>query len=254
MAEQDCGVAGIFLLPYRIFIALWVVASSIVYCLTVICLSPIAAVTAKRVGRLWMTHLLFFSGVTVRTIGMEKLDRVGHYVFVVNHQSYFDIPVLSAGLPFFLSFIAKKGLFLIPIFGWGMAAIGHIWINRDNARAARKSITRAVSKLNKENISLVLFPEGTRSQNGDMGPFKRASFTLAIEAGVPVVPVSIVGIRSIMAKRSLGLRPGTVQLVVGDPIPASVVAGLDKNALSAMVREKMITGIEEGKAEVRGML
>jgi 1-acyl-sn-glycerol-3-phosphate acyltransferase len=249
MAEQDRGVAGIFLLPYRIFIALWVVASSIVYCLTVICLSPIAAVTAKRVGRLWMTHLLFFSGVTVRTIGMEKLDRVGHYVFVVNHQSYFDIPVLSAGLPFFLSFIAKKGLFLIPIFGWGMAAIGHIWINRDNARAARKSITRAVSKLNKENISLVLFPEGTRSQNGDMGPFKRASFTLAIEAGVPVVPVSIVGIRSIMSKRSLSLRPGTVQLVVGDPIPVSVVAGLDKKSLSALVREKMIAGIAEGKAE-----
>jgi 1-acyl-sn-glycerol-3-phosphate acyltransferase len=251
MAEQDRGVAGIFYLPYRVFVAVWLVISSIVYCLTVICLAPIAPVTAKRVGRLWMSHLLFFSGVTVKTIGGEKLDRAGRYVVIANHQSYFDIPVLSVGLPFFLSFIAKKGLFLIPIFGWGMAAIGHIWINRDNARAARKSITRAIAKLNKEAISLVLFPEGTRSLDGELGPFKRASFTLAIESGVSVVPVAIVGIRSILAKRSLRLKPGAVHLVVGDPIPAPVVVGLDKKALSELIREKMIAQIEEGKAGIQ---
>ncbi len=251
MVEQDRGVNEILLYPYRVFIAIWVVASSILYCLTVICLAPIADVTAKRVGRMWMTHLLFFSRVIIRTLGGEKLDPNGHYVFVANHQSYFDIPALSAGLPFFLSFIAKKGLFQIPIFGWGMAAIGHIWINRDNARDARKSITRAVNKLGRENISLVLFPEGTRSRTGDMGEFKRASFTLAIEAGVSVVPVSIVGTRRIMARRSLRLRPGTVWLVVGDPIPVSVVSGMDKRELSALVRKEMVAGIEEGKAEAR---
>jgi 1-acyl-sn-glycerol-3-phosphate acyltransferase len=89
----------------------------------------------------------------------------------------------------------------------------------------------------------VLFPEGTRSETDMPGVFKRASFTLALDARVSVVPVSIVGVRSIMAKRSLRLRPGTVVIKVGDPIPRSVIEGLDKNAISALVREKMVQGI-----------
>jgi 1-acyl-sn-glycerol-3-phosphate acyltransferase len=199
---------------------------------------------ARRVARLWMIHLLFFSRVRIKTIGKEKLDKNSHYVFVANHQSYYDIPALSAGLPFLLSFIAKKELFRIPLFGWAMSAAGHVWISRDNARAARKSISRAVDRINKGSISLVLFPEGTRSCTDVMGTFKRASFTLAIEAGVPVVPVSIVGARSIMAKRSLSLVPGTVFVVVGDPIPAATVALLDKKELSALMEEKLNAGVE----------
>jgi 1-acyl-sn-glycerol-3-phosphate acyltransferase len=250
MVEQKRGIRGAPAFFYRLFIAFWVVASSLVYCMTVICLAPVAGKTAKKVGRLWMIHLLFFSGVKVKTTGAEKLDKNGHYVFIVNHQSYYDIPVLSAGLPFFLSFIAKKELFMIPIFGWAMAAAGHIWIDRKNARKARKSITRAISKLGKENISLVLFPEGTRSLSDEVGVFKRASFTLAIESGVSVVPISIIGNRNILPKRSLSLRPGTVRVIVGDPIPQTAIAELDKNALSALVREKMIEGIDAGHAIV----
>jgi 1-acyl-sn-glycerol-3-phosphate acyltransferase len=214
--------------------------------MTVIVLAPIFGITAKRVGRLWMKHLLFFSGVRVQTIGAEKLVSADHYVFFANHSSYYDIPVLCAGLPFFLSFIAKKQLFQIPIFGWAMAAVGHIWIDRRNARKAGKSILRAVSKLDKGKISLVLFPEGTRSLSGALGVFKRASFTLALKAKVAVVPVSIVGARDIMAKRSLRLNPGTVRLIVGDPIPYEAIMGLDKNGVSALVREKMLAGIAEG--------
>jgi 1-acyl-sn-glycerol-3-phosphate acyltransferase len=240
----------LWLFPFRCFLAVWVVASAVGYSATVIVLAPIFGIAAKRVGRLWMKHLLFFSGVRVKTIGAEKLSATEHYIFVANHQSYYDIPVLCSGLPFFLSFIAKKQLFRIPIFGWAMAAVGHIWIDRTNARKAGKSISRAVSKLDKGRISLVLFPEGTRSQSDTLGAFKRASFTLALKAGVSVVPVSIVGARSIMAKRSLRLTPGTVKLIVGDPIPFSVITRLDKNAISELVREKMIEGIAAGKNEV----
>jgi 1-acyl-sn-glycerol-3-phosphate acyltransferase len=250
VAEQKRGIRGAPAFFYRLFIAFWVVASSLVYCIAVMVIAPVATKTAKQIARLWMIHLLFFSRVKVKTTGIEKLDKKGHYVFIVNHQSYFDIPVLSAGLPFFLSFIAKKELFMIPIFGWAMAAAGHIWIDRENARKARKSITRAISKLGREHISLVLFPEGTRSQSDTMGVFKRASFTLAIESGVSVVPVSIIGNRNILAKRSLNLQPGTVRVIIGDPISQTVIAGLDKNALSALVREKMIEGIGAGLAIV----
>jgi len=251
VAEQNRGITrrfpGIWLFPYRCFVALWVVVSAVGYSTTVIILAPFFGTTAKRIGRLWMKHLLFFSGVTVKTIGAEKLSKADHYVFVSNHQSYYDIPVLCSGLPFFLSFIAKKQLFRIPIFGWSMAAVGHIWIDRDNPRKARKSISRAVSKLDKEKISLVLFPEGTRSTSDVPGVFKRASFTLALDASVSVVPISIVGVRSIMAKRSLRLKPGRVVVMVGDPIPHSVISGLDKNTISALVREKMVQGISAGQ-------
>jgi 1-acyl-sn-glycerol-3-phosphate acyltransferase len=247
VVEQKRGIArrltGAWLFPYRCFVAVWLVVSAIGYSSTVIVLAPFFGVTAKRVGRLWMKHLLFFSGVRVKTIGAEKLAIADHYVFIANHQSYFDIPVLCSGLPFFLSFIAKKQLFQIPIFGWSMAAVGHIWIDRDNPRKARKSISRAVSKLDRDKISLVLFPEGTRSESDVPGVFKRASFTLALDAHAFVVPISIVGVRSIMAKRSLRLRPGTVVVMVGDPIPYSTIAGLDKNTISSLVREKMVEGI-----------
>lgn len=246
MDQHSRGVEGILLVPYRVFVVLWIGISSLVYCTTVLSLAPLAPTMARRVARLWMIHLLFFSRVRIKTIGKEKLDKNSHYVFVANHQSYYDIPALSAGLPFLLSFIAKKELFRIPLFGWAMSAAGHVWISRDNARAARKSISRAVDRINKGSISLVLFPEGTRSCTDVMGTFKRASFTLAIEAGVPVVPVSIVGARSIMAKRSLSLVPGTVFVVVGDPIPAATVALLDKKELSALMEEKLNAGVERG--------
>lgn len=257
MAEQERGMtprmargmARIWLLPFRCFLVVWVIASAAGYSATAIALAPFFATTARRVGRLWMKHLLFFSGVRVITTGAEKLNATDHYIFVANHQSYYDIPVLCSGLPFFLSFIAKKQLFSIPIFGWAMAAVGHIWIDRTNARKAGKSILRAVSKLDKDNISLVLFPEGTRSETDALGAFKRASFTLALKAGVSVVPVAIVGARNIMAKSSLRLMPGTVRLMVGDPIPFPAITGLDKNAVSALVREKMIQGIAAGKNE-----
>ena len=248
------GMAGVWLFSFRCFIAVWVVASAVSYCTTVIILAPFFGTTAKKVGRLWMKHLLFFSGVKVITIGAEKLALAEHYIFIANHQSYFDIPVLYSGLPFFLSFIAKKQLFQIPVFGWAMAAVGHIWIDRSNARKAGRSISRAVSKLDKSDISLVLFPEGTRSDSDVPGVFKRASFTLALRGGVSIVPVSIVGTREIMAKRSLHLKPGTVRLMVGDPIPFRTISGLDKNAVSAMVREKMIEGIIAGNIDAGSLV
>ena len=94
---------------------------------------------------------------------MKNVHKNERYVFIANHQSDFDIPVLYEGLFPNLSFIAKKELFMLPFFGWGMAAVGHIWIDRKNARKARKSITRAVNRLKRNHVSLVLFPEGTRS-------------------------------------------------------------------------------------------
>lgn len=242
MAEQDRGIKGLLNILHNVFIALWAVASTVVYGTVTLCISPFNNRLARYIAHLWCIHLLFMCGVRVTTAGVEKLDSKERYVFISNHQSFFDIPVLYAGLPFSLSFIAKKELFFIPFFGWGIAAIGHIWIDRENARAARKSITRAISKLKRQCISLVLFPEGTRSITGQVGEFKRGSFTLALEAGVSVVPVSICGTRDVLPKKSTRFRPGTATLVIGDPILPADLSTLDKTKLSELVREKIITG------------
>lgn len=242
MAEQDRGIKGILNVLHNVYTAVWAAASTVVYGTAVLCISPFNNRLARYIAHLWCIHLLFMCGIRVTTTGGEKLDAKTLYVFIANHQSYFDIPVLYAGLPFALSFIAKKELFFIPFFGWGIAAIGHIWIDRENARAARKSITRAIEKLKCQGISLVLFPEGTRSITGEVGEFKRGSFTLALEAGVPVVPVSILGTRDVLPKRSRRFVPGTATLVIGDPIMPPELSKLDKTKLSELVRERIVAG------------
>lgn len=242
MAEQDRGVNGPLNFLHNIFIALWAVVSVVAYGTVTLCIAPFSNSAARFVAHLWCVHLMALCGIRVKTEGMEKLDKKERYVFIANHQSFFDIPVLYAGLPFFLSFIAKKELFFIPFFGWGIAAIGHIWIDRDNARKARASITRAISKLRRQGFSLLLFPEGTRSITGEVGEFRRGSFTLALEAGVPVVPVSICGTRDILPKKSNFFRPGTATLVIGDPVLPAALANLDKTKLSEMMRERIVVG------------
>jgi 1-acyl-sn-glycerol-3-phosphate acyltransferase len=245
VAEQARGVKGLLNIIHNVFIALWAVASTVLYATATMCVAPFSNRLGGYIAHLWCIHLMALCGIRVRAVGAEKLDKNGRYVFIANHQSYFDIPVLYAGLPFSLSFIAKKELFFIPFFGWGLAAVGHVWIDRENARAARRSITRAIDKLKRQGISLVLFPEGTRSVTGEVGEFKRGSFTLALEAGVPVVPVTIRGTHEILPKRSGRFWPGTATLVIGDPVPFSELEKLDKTKLSELVRERIVAGASE---------
>ena len=245
--DSRSTAAGPLIIFHNAAIFLWAFISTVAYGTMIILLSIFNTRIARYIAHLWCIHLLFLCGVRVRTIGGEKLSRRERYVFIANHQSFFDIPTLYVGLPFSLSFLAKKELFFIPFFGWGIAAIGHIWIDRENARLARKSITRAIGKLKRRQISLVLFPEGTRSITGEVGEFKRGSFTLAIEAGVPVVPVTVRGTREVLPKRSLLFRPGETTLVIGDPVYPAELAGLDKQRLSEIMRDRIIKGLVTGK-------
>jgi 1-acyl-sn-glycerol-3-phosphate acyltransferase len=235
---------------HNVLVFTWAALATMLYGTTVLCIAPFSNRLARRIAHLWCMHLLFLSGVRVSTEGEEKLRGIDRCVFIANHQSYFDIPVLYAGLPFSLSFIAKKELFFIPFFGWGIAAIGHIWIDRDNARAARKSITRAIDKLKRQDISLVLFPEGTRSITGEVGEFRRGSFTLAFEAGVPVVPVSIRGTREILPKHQGMFMPGPATVVIGDPVWPQELSGLDKTRLSEIMKDRIVNGRLALTAEV----
>ncbi len=219
-------------------------------CITIIttvfsCGCIVTGIFSKHVSqvvcRTWARLVVRFLGVRLRVCGREKIAPGERYVFFSNHQSSLDIPVLFAGLGHPVCFIAKKELFLIPIFGWGMAVMGHVRIDRANARKARESLTRGVRFLKRYRLSLVLFPEGTRSATGALGEFRQGSFALAREAGVAVVPVVIRKANERLPKKSLLVKPGEVYLDICDPID---MAGMEKSELAARVRKEIENVLE----------
>ena len=164
--------------------------------------------------------ILLIAGVRVNTHGKELLDKKENYIFISNHQSYFDIPILMQAVPNNLRFIYRSSLTRIPIFGWGMYLSGYIPINRENPREAIKSLRKASEKI-KKGISVVVFPEGTRSTDGELGVFKRGMFVLAEEANVKLVPTSITGSYKILPRNKFKISSGIVNVVFNKPIEYS---------------------------------
>jgi 1-acyl-sn-glycerol-3-phosphate acyltransferase len=200
-----------------------------------------------HLARLWGKTLLAVSFIHVRAEGVEKLDPRANYVFVSNHASFMDIPALLSTLTHQFRFFAKKGLYKIPFLGWHLRWAGHLPVDRSNARASLKSMTEGARIISQRHISVVLFPEGGRSATG-LRPFKEGAAYIAIKAGVPVVPVAIVGLRELLPMGSGHIRSGSVTVRVGDPIPT---AGLKLDAradLSAQLHDR-IAGMLEGSAE-----
>lgn len=189
-------------------------------------------------ARTWSWLILATTGVDVTVDGLERLERGRTYVFVANHQSIYDIPVLFASLPFQLRIIAKDSLGRFPFLGWHLRRTGHLLVNRRKPDSA--AVFAWASALTRKGLSLIVFPEGTRSRDGQVGLFKGGSFYPAMQAGLPVVPLSIVGSRHVMRKGELTTRPGQVRLVVHEPIPTAATPEptiADVRALAAHVRE-----------------
>ena len=152
--------------------------------------------------------------VTVR--GLERVKRGETYLFISNHQSIYDIPVIFASLPFQLRIIAKESLGRFPFLGWHLIRAGHLLVDR--RKPDRSGILTRWRRLVSEHLSLIIFPEGTRSADGEVGHFKAGSFLLALEAGLTVVPISVSGSRHVMRKGRLMTCPGHVTLQVHEPI------------------------------------
>lgn len=172
--------------------------------------------SAHRVAQWWGRGLLAAAGVKVRVRGLGALVPGATYVFVANHQSMYDIPVLFAAIPYQLRIIAKRSLGAIPFLGWHLRRTGHILVDRANPD--REAILRRWHGLVNAGLSLIIFPEGTRSADGVVRKFKSGSFTLALQAGLPVVPLSVCGTREVLPKGGFTVRPGVVTLVVHQPI------------------------------------
>ena len=170
-----------------------------------------------RLAQFWAKTLLAVSFVRVRSEGVEKIDPRGSYVFVANHGSLMDIPAALAVLPQQFRFFAKKGLYKIPFLGSHLHRAGHLPVDYTNPRNSLKSMTQGARVVAARGISMLLFPEGGRSVAG-LGAFKEGAAYIAIRAGVPIVPVAIIGMRELLPMGSAHLRSGKVIVRVGDPI------------------------------------
>jgi 1-acyl-sn-glycerol-3-phosphate acyltransferase len=193
----------------------------------------------QRVARLWSQMILWTVGAKVQVEGLEKIDTSKPQVYVVNHLSAFDIPVLYTHLPFQFRILAKKELFRYPFMGWHLRRSGQIPVVLENPKASVRSLNLAVAAIRKGN-SLVIFPEGGRSPNGQLQAFMGGAFYAAVKAQVDVVPIVLVGTYEMLKMNSYHIKPGPVQMVVGSPI--STVGMSTRDIAKITERARIVMG------------
>ena len=168
---------------------------------------------SHKIAALWSRLICRWNGVRVKITGIDNILSDQPQVFVSNHQGYYDIFALSGYLPVQIRWVAKSSLFLIPFMGWAMSAAGYISVKRNNKKKSYQAFLSTIASIKAGN-SIVIFPEGTRSVDGKIGPFKKGSQLLAQRAEVPMVPITIIGTRDIIRKGSMTIHPGLVEIIV----------------------------------------
>jgi len=188
--------------------------------------------------RTWGAAVCRVAGVRVRIVGAENLVPEQTYIFVGNHASQFDIFSFQGFFPHDFRWIAKKELFRIPLFGPAMRGAGIIPIDRSHGREAMKSLNRAAQQI-AGGTSVLIFPEGTRSTDGRLQPFKTGAITLAIKAGVPVVPIGFIGTHDILPKGKLLVRSGEIMIRIGRPMSIADFKLKDKQQLAELLHDRV---------------
>ena len=183
-------------------------------------------------------------GVSVVVDGIDRLDKRQTYVFTPNHQSLIEVPLLLTFLGHNVAYLAKKELFTYPIFGYGLKVIGVVPVDRSNQAAALESARLATEKL-RAGKSYVVYPEGTRSPDGRLQKFKKGAFRMAVEAGVPIVPITISGSTAIMPKGKLKVTPATIRMTIHDPIQTSGKTPASVDELAETARERILSVLVE---------
>ena len=199
-------------------------------------------------ARFWSAVWLRAAGVRLTTRGTERIDRRASYIYMANHASKLDIPALLVALPTATRFLAKRSLFAIPLFGWSLRAAGFVAIDRHDPSQAQSSFSRSMRGM-EAGYSLLVFPEGTRSVDGRLHPFKRGGFLLALKSGQPIVPVGVRGTARLQPKGSQVYRPGQVEVVFGEPIAVSDYGVRGRGRLMAEVRLRIAELAELETAE-----
>jgi 1-acyl-sn-glycerol-3-phosphate acyltransferase len=202
----------------------------------------------EKLSRAYALTILRGMGVERHVEGLENVDPQQPYVYVCNHQSHVDPPTCMASLPGHLRFVGKKSLFKVPLFGSALRRAGHIPIDRGDSTTSTDQLNKNLDAL-RTRVSIVLFPEGTRSETGALGPFKKGAAVMAIQAQVPVVPMAIAGTRYILPKGFNAIHGGVVRLRVGKPIPTKGMTLEDRGTLTDKLRHavaNLMVGLDPG--------
>lgn len=194
--------------------------------------------TLQNLPRRWSKMFCRLAGVRVKIEGADKLQPHTGYIYCANHLSQFDIFSFQGYFPLNFRWLAKEELFKIPFLGRAMANAGAIAINRSQGRDALKSLQKAAERI-KAGTSILIFPEGTRSADGNLHPFKAGAMLLAIKSGVPLVPIAFIGSYSVLPKGAFLTHPGTIIIKIGDPITAAGSGAKDKQELALIIHDKV---------------
>jgi 1-acyl-sn-glycerol-3-phosphate acyltransferase len=197
-----------------------------------------------RLARAWAKTLLAAGGIKVHIEGLEQIDPAGSYVFIANHLSYMDTPVALAHIPVQFRFLAKRGLFQIPLLGNHLSSAGHIPVPREDPRAAVKTMQQAAEVIRQKKISLLIFPEGGRSHDGILRPFKEGGAYIAIKAGVPLVPLVLIGTREVLPYGAGIVQSGEVTLRILKPIDTQTLTLKDRAKVTNQIREQILNELE----------
>lgn len=190
-------------------------------------------------NRFWSPAILFIFGMKIQIHGRKELKKQPPSIYVANHSSPLDIPIMFMSTPVPGYFVAKKELKKIPVFGWYMQLAGMIFIDRGNREKAIQSMRKAGERI-KKGFSVIAFPEGTRSRDGKVHLFKRGSFMLSQETGIPIVPVGISGAYACMPANSIHGKPGVISVTLGTPILPEEFKGERSEDFANSVQEKVI--------------
>ena len=195
--------------------------------------------TLGHCARLWGKFILFFTGVRFSVRGLDNLDPKGPYIFACNHASGYDVPLAFAGLPYWLISIAKIELKSVFILGWVMETAGHIFVDRKRSENAIASLEKAKESLINNPRSILLFPEGTRTMDGELGFFKRGGLMLSLDTGIPIVPVGLVGTFEMLKKGTWSFKNQPLEIRIGNPIHPKTFSNDSKNSLAKYVKSQV---------------
>jgi 1-acyl-sn-glycerol-3-phosphate acyltransferase len=205
------------------------------------------------IARNWARQLLLIAGITMRLRGGENLDPGAHYVFAGNHLSLFDTPVVLANIPRQFLFLVNSKYVKLPFLGTHLRRSGHFSVDTTDTRGSLKIMTEAARRINEKNLSILLFPEGRRSSDGELGDFKEGVAYIAIKAQVPVVPFALRGTREALPVGSVDLKGVPVDFVIGKPIPTAGLTLKDREEFTALLRARILELMDKtGKIEPVG--
>jgi len=221
----------------RPFYLIFLIVNTIVVCLTIIIISPFdrKGNMIHYIGKFWSLLNIFLSGTRLTIKGKEKINTNFTYIVMSNHQSLFDVWALIGKIPLQIRWIVKSEIRKMPIFGYTLERMGHVYVDRKNRTAAYTSLETASGKI-KRGTSVIIFPEGTRSLDGHMLRFHMGGMIIALKSGVPILPVTVNGSRFVLPKNTLALMPGKIEIVVGDVIDTSSYDESQKYELMEKIR------------------